>query len=287
MKKLIILCLALCAAGALRAQDMIVLRNATADEIPSKVLEVGEEQIRYRKASNPDGPVYSIRRSEVFFIRYENGEKEVITSYESEPEDASGVSYNGSGTSAESSAGAWTDTGSDNLQPAKRKPYRKRSWELGPTVYGGFAAVFFEDDSWVGPTLGVAASGNYYFSRYSRTCVGVNLGVSYSLLTTSSTDDVSLTTLDLDLYYGLAGSKSGSAFGSKLGFSFNVPLGCSMGDIDLGDATNGVSFGMFAQAGWSWVHNDFGFRLQYNFTNTFKDIDSSQFRFGVYYSYRF
>lgn len=54
MKKYLILCAALCAAvTSLRAQDMIVLRNAKAEEIPAKVLEVGETQIRYRKFSNP------------------------------------------------------------------------------------------------------------------------------------------------------------------------------------------------------------------------------------------
>lgn len=284
MKKILLLCLALCAATALRAQDMIVLRNATADEIPSKVLEVGEEQIRYRKASNPDGPVYTIRRSEVFFIRYENGEKEVITSYESEPETASGVSDNGYTTPAQSSAAS---AATPATVQRRREPLRKRSWELGPSIYGGLAAVFFEDDSWIGPSLGVGASGNYYFSRYSQACVGMNLGASYNLLVTSGTSDVSLTTLDMDLYYGLAGSQSGSSFGGKAGFSFNFPLSCTMDDIDLGDATNAVSFGMFLQLGWSWVHNDFGFRIQYGFTNTFKEIDSSQMRFGVYYSYRF
>jgi len=59
------------------SQDLIIKRNA--DEIQAKVLEVTSSEIRYKKSSNPDGPTYSILRSEVFMIKYENGEKDVIT----------------------------------------------------------------------------------------------------------------------------------------------------------------------------------------------------------------
>lgn len=99
---------ALCAAFAaaavsLQAQDMIVLRNASAEEIPAKVLEVGDTHIRYRKYSNPDGPIYSVSRSGVFFIRYENGEKEVFEQEETYPADSASAtvgSLAGSGARA-------------------------------------------------------------------------------------------------------------------------------------------------------------------------------------------
>lgn len=58
------------------AQDIITLKNGT--EIEAKILEVGISEIRYRKFSNPDGPVYTMLKSDVLLVRYENGENEVF-----------------------------------------------------------------------------------------------------------------------------------------------------------------------------------------------------------------
>ncbi|RQW79528.1 MAG: hypothetical protein EHM79_20615, partial [Geobacter sp.] len=45
--------------------------------IEAKVQEVGSSDIKYRKFSNPEGPVYVVRKEEVSMIVYENGEKEI------------------------------------------------------------------------------------------------------------------------------------------------------------------------------------------------------------------
>ena len=55
----------------LRGQDLIILRNG--DEISSKVIETGTDEIRYRKESMPDGPVYVCMKRDVFMIKFENG----------------------------------------------------------------------------------------------------------------------------------------------------------------------------------------------------------------------
>ncbi len=275
MKKQLVLAAALlCAASAAEAQDMIVKRNAQAEEIPAKVLEVGEDQIRYRKFSNPDGPIYTISRSEVFFIRYENGEKEVITAYDTPAAPQASNS---------TLAGALA-RGGQALR--ERKPLRDRSWEVGITPTAGLALVFFEEDSWDGPALSVSVDGNYYFSKYSTECVGASLGFLYSSL---GTEDISgdFSMMNLDLYYGSLGSPSGSSFGGKVGFSLGFPMSLQMGDYDMSESLNGFQFGTFTQLGWSWRHSDVGLRLQYNFTNLIKEVDSSLFQFGVYYSYRF
>lgn len=58
------------------AQDVIVLHNG--DEIKAKVEEVGTDEVRYRKFENPSGPVYTIKRADVFMIRYESGGRDVF-----------------------------------------------------------------------------------------------------------------------------------------------------------------------------------------------------------------
>lgn len=62
-------------APALSAQDVITLKNG--DEIQAKVTKVGDNEIEYKKWSNQNGPTYSKPISEIFMIKYENGEKEV------------------------------------------------------------------------------------------------------------------------------------------------------------------------------------------------------------------
>ena len=64
----------LCIAGMTTAQDVIVKNDQTT--VMSKVLEITSTEIKYKKWSNQDGPTYSISRSEVLSINYENGEVE-------------------------------------------------------------------------------------------------------------------------------------------------------------------------------------------------------------------
>ena len=64
----------LCIAGMAIAQDVIVMKDRST--IMSKVLEITSTEIKYKKWNNQDGPTYSINRSEVVSINYENGEVE-------------------------------------------------------------------------------------------------------------------------------------------------------------------------------------------------------------------
>ncbi len=57
--------------------DNIILANG--EEIAAIVTEVGTEEIRYKKCNTPDGPIYKLKRSEVFMIKYQNGTKDIIT----------------------------------------------------------------------------------------------------------------------------------------------------------------------------------------------------------------
>jgi hypothetical protein len=61
---------------SLYAQDNIILRNG--DEVKGKVLEITDEYVKFKPADNPDGPVYSYKKSEIFMIKYENGKKELF-----------------------------------------------------------------------------------------------------------------------------------------------------------------------------------------------------------------
>jgi hypothetical protein len=75
-KPLLAFCL-LCWAGTTLAQDVILKKDNTT--VLSKVIEVTGTEIKYKKWSNQDGPTYSINRSEVTSINYQNGDVDKFT----------------------------------------------------------------------------------------------------------------------------------------------------------------------------------------------------------------
>ena len=64
------------------SQDIIIKNDK--NEIKSKVIELTEDLIKYRKFTMLDGPIYSINKSEVFMIVYKNGTKEYIKTKENQ-----------------------------------------------------------------------------------------------------------------------------------------------------------------------------------------------------------
>ena len=64
------------------AQDVITLKNGT--DINALVQKISEIEIEYKKFDNLNGPNYTLKKSEILMIRYENGTKDIF-SEESKP----------------------------------------------------------------------------------------------------------------------------------------------------------------------------------------------------------
>lgn len=78
MKKcFLIAALLLVSCLAAKAQDHIILRNGS--NISARVLEVSPEFVKYKKISNPNGPVYTTYTADIESIVYENGSVEEFT----------------------------------------------------------------------------------------------------------------------------------------------------------------------------------------------------------------
>ena len=58
------------------AQDIIVLKDS--NEINALVQEIGINEVKYKKWDNQTGPTYTMKKSEVFMIKYQNGTKDVF-----------------------------------------------------------------------------------------------------------------------------------------------------------------------------------------------------------------
>jgi hypothetical protein len=69
----VLFCVSLFAA---KAQDLIICKNG--QQIKSKVIEVDNIKIKYKKFDNPNGPLYTIKKAEVIKIKYKNGTQDVF-----------------------------------------------------------------------------------------------------------------------------------------------------------------------------------------------------------------
>ena len=76
MKKSILLTSFLWLSHFLTAQDLITKTNG--EEIKAKVLEISPTEIKYKRFDYQQGPTIIIPTSEVFMLKYPNGEKQVF-----------------------------------------------------------------------------------------------------------------------------------------------------------------------------------------------------------------
>lgn len=78
MKRLILMAviwMSVCATAGARQ----VITMTDGEEVEVEIVSIGTDDITYRKTSNPDGPTYTIARTKVFFITFDDGTKEIIT----------------------------------------------------------------------------------------------------------------------------------------------------------------------------------------------------------------
>ena len=84
MKRFFLIASLLLAGYSALAQDIITKKDGT--DIQAKILEVTTSDVKYKKYSNLEGPVYTIPKSDILIVRYMNGENEVFTESQT-PED--------------------------------------------------------------------------------------------------------------------------------------------------------------------------------------------------------
>ena len=78
MKKILLILVALIGFGIMvNAQDIITLKNGT--DINAFVQKIGDVEIEYKKFDNPNGPNYTLKKTEILMIRYENGTKDIFS----------------------------------------------------------------------------------------------------------------------------------------------------------------------------------------------------------------
>jgi len=78
MKYILLFILFVCSSNIIKAQDTLSMRSG--ENILVKVIEVGTSEVKYKKLDNLNGPVFSILKTDLLIIKYENGTKEDFSS---------------------------------------------------------------------------------------------------------------------------------------------------------------------------------------------------------------
>ena len=76
MKNLLLTILFVSSSYIIKAQDTLTMRSG--ENIIVKIIEVGSSEVKYKKIDNLNGPGFSIFKSELSMIQYENGSKDVF-----------------------------------------------------------------------------------------------------------------------------------------------------------------------------------------------------------------
>ncbi len=71
MKYIFLFILFICSSNSIQAQDTLLMRSS--ENIIVKVIEVGTTEVKYKKQDNLNGPMFSILKSDLLMIKYENG----------------------------------------------------------------------------------------------------------------------------------------------------------------------------------------------------------------------
>ena len=161
MKNVLIFVVLLSSTLSASAQDVIVKKDGST--ILSKVIEIGTTEVKYKKWNNQNGPNYTISKSEVQAINYENGEKETFSEVEaSKPQQFNYNDY--SSQMAESMA-------ANNRLQKERLLASAKSWRVVGNVWywvsflggigGGialYASGYKESTYWICAGSGVASA---------------------------------------------------------------------------------------------------------------------------------
>jgi hypothetical protein len=83
----------------LAAQDIITKKNG--DDVKSKVIEITFTEIKYKRFDNLEGPIFTLPKSEILIIRYENGSKDIFNQEKSDSQQNSLASSTQNSTNKE------------------------------------------------------------------------------------------------------------------------------------------------------------------------------------------
>jgi len=141
MKKFLILAtVIICSLISVTAANNIdVIIKTNSEKIEALIQEVSDTEIRYKKANNPNGPMFVIKLSEISSILYANGEVQAIE-HTARPVDNNPYGYipNGSpNSSAYGRPNSYGYTSGNQLVEGGMQRVGENTYSLGGKIYKG------------------------------------------------------------------------------------------------------------------------------------------------------
>ncbi len=231
MKKLALFTLFVVIFSTTMAQDLIVLKDAT--EVQAKVTAITEKSVTYKRWSNLEGPTYTISKSNVFYIKYANGEKDVMQS----------IKPNNSLT--------LNKFNPQSLTPIKFQGYGYvgtvfNAYEVGPSLDLSFGVKIYEYFY-----AGIQTGFHYIFSPY-RDCVYIPIALNLKGYFTRGRKVNPYINCTLGGFIGVIGIEEVNGFHCQVGAGIDVKR------FSFGIGYNGLVKGGTASCGYVQLGVRFG-----------------------------
>ncbi|MBR6655188.1 MAG: outer membrane beta-barrel protein [Alistipes sp.] len=259
-------------------------------EVKSKVVQIGTSEIKYHKFENLEGPIYSVPRSEVFIIRYENGRKEVITKVE--------TATTTSSTTSASQSIAESDTASSinanettvaskyahitEAQQRTKQDVHKKKFYISPQPFIGMA-IGGDDVGYSGLSVGADVLAEYFPNKKSGSGLCAGLGYNFKQYEVTILDHP-INVSSLDFLLGYSFRTNDMKFFCRGMLYLSVPVSSKMvAKVETGegaikvkeDAREGTKtmFGVAMDAGFHFKQFNIGIRYSLSFLQQF-DFDN-------------
>ena len=286
-KSLSIICLLACFCVAMNAQDVITKKNG--DEIQAKVLEVGVSDVKYKRYGSDSGPTYTLPKSDIFMIKYENGDKDVFENKDNaKTSNTTPTASTPTATPATQSAVSNQSTNQVkaeqiNFSRTKSSSSDFRKGHVGLAVGGAFLT---EDYYNVDAGIQVNLTFGYLF--------GKNIGITSTIFGTSF--NVSDTKYS-DASIGLTGMMAGPLFSVATGsgiveFDGKPMIGFGIGTVTAGSQSDtsdevGFVFGLGGSVRWNCAKR-ISISGNFDYYNcTIDEVDLSSIGIGIGVNFRF
>jgi hypothetical protein len=284
MKKIyVFIFVAFISSSALFAQDIITLKNG--DEIKAKVQEIGLDNVKYKKYDNQNGPVYTLMKSDIFMIKYENGDKDVFTAPGAQQPTVPRQTEQATLTKQ-------TDDYAQirNVIKNTSVPLRDKMFEIGIKLDGGFSAMYlksksanYEDETGYGFVVGPSVFCDIYPQKTSEWLLGTGVGW-WTQTAFFDGADYNHSHVNWDLYFG--GREPNIHLYMKTGVRLSFLTSATgyldgYGEMDTYDAYNKVVLGLVYEISYALKRWDFGVQAFWMFTNIMKS-DNLVSTSGIY-----
>ncbi|MDR1197668.1 MAG: hypothetical protein LBK94_01470 [Prevotellaceae bacterium] len=290
-KKIIILFFTLfVSVSAATAQDIITLKSA--EEIKAKVQEIGTDNVKYKKYDNLNGPTYTLVKSDIFMIKYENGEKEVFTAQNQPVQEKQASTPTGSSVQQ-------NDYSQINAMTKRGKvPLREKNYEIGIQLDAGTGWFYvsdskgnYKDENNGGFIGGGGIFVDIYPQKTDFWLLGAGLSYWWHYYMTDYDYDLSLSYVNWDLYFGgrdplkISGVKLYAKVGLRLGFLTGATISdANSNSVNAKSDFNSTVFGMMTEWGYPTKHFDFGVKAFWMPTNIYKSgaLSGSDLSSGIW-----